>query len=193
MSNFNEITDLPILDLNSELNTLLLNQTLTWTGENQFSLNTVPDRPADYILGTGSLTHDWGNAKEVIDEYGNSTTVVSLFEKPYKESDFTVVCDQFKNTLFEEVYNAICKKYIVGRIRIMRSKSKTCLSWHTDSHPRLHYPIKTQFGCFMLIEDEVMHMPQHSWWITDTIKYHTAINASKEDRIHLVTTIMGTK
>ena len=98
-----------------------------------------------------------------------------------------------KNTLFEEVYNAICKKYVVGRIRIMRSKSKTCLSWHTDSNPRLHYPIKTQTGCFMVIEDEVMHMPQHTWWMTDTVKYHTAMNASKEDRIHLVTTIMGTK
>ncbi len=193
MKYYTQLTDLPILDLHNELITLAQNQTLVWTAANQFCLNTVPDRPSDYMFGTGSLTHDWENSREVVDEYGNSTTVVELYETPYQESDFTVLCDQFKNTLFEQAYNAICEKYVVGRIRIMRSRSKTCLSWHPDAHPRLHYPIKTQHGCFMVIEDEVMHIPHYTWWLTDTLKYHTAFNASKEDRIHLVTTVIDTK
>jgi hypothetical protein len=73
----------------------------------------------------------------------------------------------------------------------MASKPKTCLSWHTDSSKRLHYPLKTQEGCFMVIEDEVFHIPKNQWWLTDTVLPHTAFNSSKELRIHLVASILN--
>ena len=62
-----------------------------------------------------------------------------------------------------------------------------------DSTPRVHYAIKTQEGAFMVIEDEVMHMPQSTWWWTNTLVNHTAFNASMADRIHLVATIIGVR
>ena len=71
----------------------------------------------------------------------------------------------------------------------MKSKIKTCLSWHNDSSPRIHYPIKTQDGCLMVIGDEVKHLEQDKWWWTDTTITHTALNGSREERIHLVITL----
>ena len=92
--------------------------------------------------------------------------------------------------MFEDLYNVLRKNYNVGRVRLMKSPPKTCLSWHVDDTKRIHYPIVTQEGCFMLIEDEVKHLTQHTWWLTNTLVKHTALNASLEDRIHLVATLL---
>lgn len=72
----------------------------------------------------------------------------------------------------------------------MKMGLRHCMSWHTDSSPRLHFPIKTQSSCFMIIEDEVKHITQSEWWMADTTKHHTALNASNEERIHLVAAIL---
>ena len=63
------------------------------------------------------------------------------------------------------------------------------MSWHGDFTLRLHYPLKTQDGCFMIIEDQMMHIPLNTYVLTNTIKQHTAVNSSLEDRIHLVFSI----
>jgi hypothetical protein len=64
------------------------------------------------------------------------------------------------------------------------------LSWHMDSTPRIHYVIKSQPGCLMVIEDTAKYLPTQTWWHTDTTKKHTAFNGSYEDRIHLVATVL---
>jgi hypothetical protein len=43
----------------------------------------------------------------------------------------------------------------------------------------------------MVIEDEVKFLPENTWWKTNTLKPHTAFNASKENRIHLVAVLLG--
>lgn len=190
MSYFKKIKNLPIVDLQSELNRLIEEKTVSWSSDNQICLNTTKDNLDDFFLGCGSLSHDWNNAKKVIDQYGNLSLEVPKYKVPYKEQDFSILCNQFKNTVFEELYQQLSKKYVLGRVRLMKSKPKTCLSWHTDSSPRLHYPIVTQEGCFMIIDKEVMHLPQNTWWWTNTTVYHTAFNASKKDRIHLVVVVL---
>jgi hypothetical protein len=42
----------------------------------------------------------------------------------------------------------------------------------------------------MIIEDEVKHMNENTWWMTNTVLYHSAFNGSKEDRIHLVAVVL---
>lgn len=190
MSSFIQWTNLPVYDLYSELNRLIESNAISWSKENQICLNTILDKPDDYLFGCGSLTHDWDNAKKVVDQYGNESIEIPEYQKKYKESDFLVLCSQFKNTLFEKVYTELSSQYKLGRIRIMKSKPKTCLSWHVDASVRVHYPIKTQEGCFMIIDKEVKHLPQNTWWWTDTRLPHTAFNASKEDRIHLVAVVL---
>lgn len=191
MSNFIELNDLPEFDLRTDFNFLLQNKKISWPESNQICLNTIVSEPTNYLKGTNSLIYDWDNAKDTIDEYGNKKLVVPLHKTPLQEEDFTVLCKQFENTVFETVYNLLSQRYKLGRVRLMKSTPKSCLTWHTDSSPRIHYPIKTQEGCFMVIENEVKHLEANKWYWTDTIKPHTAFNASKEDRIHLVAVILG--
>lgn len=190
MSNFTKINDLPKHDLYAELKTMLQEDKLYWNNDNQICLNTILGQEDNFTIGTGSLTVDWNNGP-IQDQYGNEIQVVKQKEVTLRENDFTIMCSQFKNTKFEEIYKELSNKYTLGRVRLMRSKSKTCLSWHTDKSIRLHYPLKTQEGCLMIVEDEVMHLTKDTWWMVNTTVKHTAVNASREDRIHLVAVILA--
>jgi hypothetical protein len=192
MKHFTKL-NLPIFDtLLIELNQLLSSNTLNWGISNQICLNTIPSAPDNFELGTGSLLLDWENSKK---EFNNKIKTVMVSEKKdiLHETDFTILCDQFKGTIFETLYNMLSKNYILGRVRLMKLDPKTCLSWHVDDTPRLHYPILTQEGCFLVIEDEVMHLPLGKWYMADTTKKHTAFNGTKNSRIHLVAAILHVK
>lgn len=190
--NFVELNDLPKLELQASLDNLLNSQVVSWHKLNhQICLNTVPGEENNYSLGCGSLVWDWDNAREIENEDGSKTLDVPRFDVEKQETDFTVLCNQFAGTSFETAYRALESKYHLGRVRIMRSNPKTCLTWHVDRHPRVHYPIKTQEGCIMVIEDRAQHLPQDTWWFTNTLEKHTAFNGSGEIRIHLVATIVG--
>lgn len=154
---------------------------------NQLCLNTVVGSD-DPTLGTGSLVYDWDRAVKV-----DGTLNVPLRPTPYEETDFTKLCSQFANTVWETVYRDLESRYHLGRVRLMRSMPKTCLSWHRDTSKRIHLPIRTQPGCMMVIQDEVHHLEQGQWYMTNTLPEHTAFNASKTDRIHLVAVVLGEK
>jgi hypothetical protein len=167
-----------------EMYRLVKSETIQWnTG--QICLNSTIEHPDNFRLGVGSLQYDWDNKREEIGPKG-VTYVVPLRDVIIHESEFILLCTQFKNTIFEDIYNTVSEKYRIGRVRLMKSESKTCLSWHIDPGDRLHYPIKTQEGCLMIIEDEMCYLKQDNWYITSTTYKHTALNASKESRIHLV-------
>lgn len=189
MTNFIKINDLPCYDLLTEINNLQVKKSLKWSG-NQICINTSKDNLDDYHLGTGSLLYDWDKSYTEIDVNGIEKIITPVRDIPLKEEQFCVVANVFKNTLFEEVYIALTKKYNIGRVRLMKSKPKTTLTWHIDETKRIHYPIKTQEGCFMVIEEEIKHLTANNWWWTNTIIPHTAFNASKEDRIHLVAVLL---
>ena len=194
MKHYTLLTDLPVLDLKTELNRLIMNGEIDWAKhDNQISLTTMPGHEDDYLLGSGSLVFDFSRAETVKYPDGSEKLEVPKFDIPRQESDFTVLCTQFKNTLFETVYDALANKYHLGRVRLMRSNPKTCLSWHIDYHPRVHYVIDTYTGCFMIIEDELHHLPNNTWWHTNTLLKHTALNSSDNTRVHLVVTILGEK
>ena len=95
---------------------------------------------------------------------------------------------QFKYPLFDIPYiNSIIEEHELYRVRIMRLKSKTCYSYHQDWDKRFHLPIITNDKCFFIIDDVVSRYPADgNFYIIDTTKTHTAVNASWEDRIHLI-------
>jgi len=193
MKYFTEL-DLPIYDtLLLELEQLISSNVLNWGNQNQICLNSLLGFENDFHKGDGSLMFDWNNSK--IDSVNGIANVSNLLIKaePLSESSFTVICSQFKGTTFETVYNMLNQYYVLGRVRLMNMKPKTCLSWHKDDSLRLHYPILTQEGCFMVIADEVMHLTKDKWFMTDTTIQHTAFNGSKNSRIHLVATILQIK
>lgn len=184
---FVELDDLPVYDLYQEFNKLLASNKIWWHPEvqDQICVNATSDDPGNCLTGRGSLFYDWDKAY-----MQDNKLVVPKREKELQESDFTVLCDGFKGSLFEEVYNHLTKKYNLGRIRIMKNKPKTCLTWHVDDTPRIHFPMKTQDGCFMVIENESKYLELNKWYFTNTTLPHTAFNGSKEDRIHLVGVVL---
>lgn len=183
--------DLPIYDLQTDFLKLVKNGVIEYNDEtDQVCINSVKGKEDDYKLGRGSLYLDWDKSY-----YDNNKkkTIIPIRDEIYEEKDFTEICNQFKGTKFESAYKDLEKRYVLGRVRIMISKPKTCLTWHKDQNPRVHFPMKTQEGCLMIIEDEVKHLQKDQWYYTNTLKLHTAMNASTEDRIHLVATIIDHK
>lgn len=73
------------------------------------------------------------------------------------------------------------------RSRLMKMKPKTCYSYHWDPTKRMHIPIITNENNFFVIDDEVSRYPADgSYYLIDTTKKHTFVNASFENRLHIV-------
>lgn len=128
----------------------------------------------------GSLIFDWQKYEQ------NPTGKLPLRTEKFKETDFTETCDLFKGTYIEYVIDTIKSKHNIVRGRFMKMMHKTCLSMHSDSSPRIHIPIYTNPGCMMIINNTIVHMPVGDVYYVDTTLPHTALNASKKDRVHLV-------
>jgi hypothetical protein len=125
--------------------------------EEQISLQSV-EGVDDPLYGTGRLA----SLKHVEDDFN-----VPIFDMPYT--------------------NSIIAELGMTRTRVMRMRSKTCYSYHQDPTMRIHIPLITNDSCFMVVADEIMRYPADgSHYLMDTTKMHTAVNASFEDRIHIV-------
>lgn len=100
----------------------------------------------------------------------------------YPESEFTI---PIYNKL--KYINSILRSLGMSRTRVMKLKPKTCYSYHKDSSQRIHIPLITNEKCFFVIENEVIRLPADgNYYVIDTRKMHTFVNASFEDRIHIV-------
>lgn len=189
MDNFKTVTDLPIFDnLYKTFEDMVAQGIIEIPAYNQVCLNAPKGFEDDYKLGTGSLYIDWSKVKT---SELTSKKELPCRERIFEEHEFTELCTIFKNTPFEELYNSLKSKYTLGRVRIMISLPKTCLSWHTDSSLRIHYPIKTQEGCFMVIGNEIYHLPINEWTLTNTTVKHTIFNGSFDKRVHIVASILN--
>jgi hypothetical protein len=108
-----------------------------------------------------------------------------------KEFNFNEIHPKLKNTVFEEyITTSPIKLY---RTRIMVLKSNTSYSTHRDPFCRIHIPIVTnKQTAFLFPEDNFMFQMEAdgSVYYSNTKRMHTYINWSKEDRIHIVSTIM---
>lgn len=86
-----------------------------------------------------------------------------------------------------EYTNSVLKDLNIFRARVMNMAPKTCYTYHKDPTKRMHIPLITNENCFFVIEDEVVRLPADgSSYLIDTTKKHTFINASLEERIHIV-------
>ena len=149
------------------------------------SLTQIPGDP-DAIKGHKARGIFWtkpnGSGKEVVrDEMIN--------EEAYSE-----FIDEYKETYFKDVFDALSSKYKLGRVRILLKEPRSTLSWHRDPEPRLHIPIITNPGSIMVIDNVAKHLPADgSVWITNNTKYHNAFNGGEENRIHLVACVLNHK
>ena len=110
------------------------------------------------------------------------------------EEAYSEFIDDYKETYFKEVFDALSSKYKLGRVRILLKEPRSTLSWHRDPEPRLHIPIITNPGSIMVIDSVAKHLPADgSVWITNNTKYHNAFNGGEENRIHLVACVLNYK
>ena len=132
-----------------------------------------------------------GNVRGLYWTYPDSTNHEEQRLEPVKESLYTELCPEFKDTYVEEVYNLVKKHFKIGRMRFLMKPPRSCLSWHRDPEKRLHIPIITNKGNIMVIDDIAFHMPSDgAAYITDNTKYHNFFNGSECERVHLVSTLL---
>ena len=125
--------------------------------DTQIGLQTVPGI-SDPFYATGRITDKDHNEKEFTE---------FLFDIPYT--------------------NSILQHLNVCRARVMRMRPRTCYTYHVDLTKRIHIPLITNENCFMIIKDQLYRYPADgNYYITDTTKKHTFVNASWDDRIHIV-------
>lgn len=158
-----------------------------WNKHRQISINHHIKDSYDVISGVGSLRSDWLNVKMV-----NGKMIVPRRESKLEDTDFVYINKQFQGSTFEDIIHELANKgYKAGRTRLMKVNPHHCISWHKDRSNRIHYPIKTNDACFMVMGDAVFHLKQERWYYTYTREYfHTALNASEEDRVHLVVSLI---
>ena len=141
-------------------------------------LNQIPGEP-NSVKGT--------NARGVYWTKPDHTGKEKARDKKINETEYTEFVKEFEHTYFKNVYDALSKKFKLGRVRILLKEPRSTLSWHRDPEPRLHIPIITNPGCIMVIENVAQHLPANgSVYITNNLKYHNAFNGGEENRVHLV-------
>jgi len=96
--------------------------------------------------------------------------------------------NEFDTFIFDLPYiNSIISDLKMYRTRIMRMKPKTCYTIHKDTTKRIHIPIFTNEHCFLIVNNKIKHYPADgNYYLIDTTQYHTAVNASRYERTHLV-------
>jgi hypothetical protein len=109
------------------------------------------------------------------------------------EDDFTVINEEFRGTALEELMSSLPFPY--RRARLMRMPKKSCLTIHIDTCLRYHYAIETNPACFLVKMTgnvgEFHHVPADGFlYEMDATTIHTAINASKQERLHVVISSM---
>jgi hypothetical protein len=150
-------------------------------------LNLIPDNDALQIALTHSKERQsWDDGVGSLYDYGENRVIG-------KTSDFTILNERLKGTYIEtviqEVEEQAAKDSVsLGRIRILKLLPKTCYSLHRDIEEfRYHIPLKSSPQCFFVSGDRVEYMTRlGGLYRFRTREPHTAVNASFEDRIHLV-------
>jgi len=94
----------------------------------------------------------------------------------------------FIHPIFDIPYvNSLILQYRLYNSALLYRGSGTCYSYHRDHGPRIHIPIYTNDKNFFVIQDEVFRLPADgSVYFVDTTKIHTFVNASADNRLHLV-------
>ena len=143
------------------------------------------EAPECFYEGSGGVYRTMVDGQEVIRQ------------QELDERDYCVFIPEIRHTYFREVYDTLREfvgtKYDgeLGRVRLIKSVPRVCLSWHRDPEPRLHIPIVTNPGCIAIIDTEAQHLKADGKvWITDNTKYHTALNGGYDHRVHFIATVL---
>jgi hypothetical protein len=136
-------------------------------------------------IGLTHTTRDLSEEEKITESIGS---IYDFDEKKYKfkETDFCVFNERYKNTYLHEMYKSIPH---IGRFRIMTLVGPSCYTIHKDLSRRYHYAVETNENCiFLFPQNNVqVHIPQDgNLYLLDTRYPHTFVNGSRFTRTHLV-------
>ncbi len=132
--------------------------------------------------GQLSVTSRPGAAEPLLDALG-------WLPEDAREADYSVVNEEFRGGAIEELLRKLPFRH--GRVRLMRLAPKSCLSIHKDSTRRYHYAVRTSPDCYLVEMNATSgifhHIPADGrLYEMDARRTHTAINAGREGRVHIV-------
>lgn len=111
----------------------------------------------------------------------------------FTEDEFKNINPGLENTELEKVYETCKKDHNISRFRIAKLDPRRTYGWHKDEEIRIHVPVITAPGCFLITEDGVAsHLPADGsvYMFYARNGYHTAVNSDyKIERIHLLLNI----
>jgi len=155
--------------------------------DNQLSLVHRPSHFEDrWSDGSGSSMEFDKQGKPVCGPDGLPT-------RRFVEEEFTTLNPEIADGVLGQIYKDFAKDYRLSRYRLAVLKPKSCYSWHYDEEVRIHVPVFTNSGSFLITEDGVAsHLPADgSTYLFDARSYHTAINADRVNmRLHLLINIL---
>lgn len=155
--------------------------------DNQLSLVHRPDHFEDrWTDGAGSSMEFDKQGKPVCGPDGLPT-------RRFVEEEFTTLNPEIANGVLGKIYKDFARDYRLSRYRLAALKPKSCYSWHYDEEVRIHVPVFTTPGSFLITEDGVAtQLPANgSVYLFDARSYHTALNADRvETRYHLLINIL---
>lgn len=131
---------------------------------------------------TNSLLYDWSNW----DQNSGKPPPKKPQDQRLTQEQFAETCNLFKDTIIEEVNKLVKEQYGGVRGRILSLPPKFSMTYHYDESPRIHIPIKVNEKTFMVLEKTCHWFEVGNAYFVDTRKWHTAVNASIDSRIHLV-------
>ena len=184
---FYEVPDLnfDIVRLKKDLDMILKNKKFKSPGVTHFgaiSINQIPN-DENSIKGHNVRGKYWTIADDTGKEVSRDVDI--------DESKYTQLVPEFEKTYFKDVYEALAKRFKLGRVRLLLKEPRSTLSWHKDPECRLHVPIVTNKGCSMVIENVAKHLPADGKvWITNNTKYHNFFNGGEQARVHLVACVL---
>lgn len=141
----------------------------------------------EWFDGAGSSFLFDEHRKPILDKNGNIL-------RRWTEDEFCYLNSGLEGTELAKVYYQLGKAYRISRYRITIIKPKRCYGWHTDEEVRIHIPIITAPGCFLITSDGIStHLPADggAFIFHANNCYHTAINSDYNiDRIHLLLNVL---
>jgi hypothetical protein len=113
----------------------------------------------------------------------------------YKEEDFKYLNEEIKETVIANIYHTLKNQFNITRYRIAILNPKTCYGWHKDEEVRIHVPIFTNPGSYLITDDGIAsHLPADGacYLFRANNSYHTAINSDYiKNRIHLLINVIS--
>lgn len=95
-----------------------------------------------------------------------------------------------------QIVNRFAEGRTVGRIVVAKMQPFRRIATHVDegaycaAHDRFHFVVKSNPEIIFKCNDEQLHMPTGEIWWLDNKSPHEVINASAEERIHVIVDLL---